>query len=39
MPPMVLEPAIPAIQRTQTHALERAATRIGCINIKELKFL
>ena len=29
MPPVVFEPKIPANERPQTHALERAATRIG----------
>jgi hypothetical protein len=28
-PPEVLEPAIPASERSQTHALDRAATGIG----------
>jgi len=30
MPPVEFEPTIPASERTQTHALERAATGIGC---------
>ena len=29
MPPAGFEPAIPASERPQTHALDRAATRIG----------
>jgi hypothetical protein len=29
MPPVLLEPAIPASDRTQTQALDRAATGIG----------
>ena len=29
MPPAVVEPTIPTSKRPQTHALERAATRIG----------
>ena len=30
MPPAVFEPTIPASQLPQTHALDRAATGIGC---------
>jgi hypothetical protein len=29
MPPVGFEPAIPASERSQTHALDRAATGIG----------
>jgi hypothetical protein len=29
MPPVVFEPAIPAIERPQTHALDRAAAGFG----------
>jgi hypothetical protein len=29
MPPVVFEPAIPASERAQSHALDRAATGIG----------
>jgi hypothetical protein len=29
MPPAVFEPAIPANERPQTHAIDRAATGIG----------
>jgi hypothetical protein len=36
MPPVGFEPAIPASERTQTHALDRAATGIG---IKLLSYL
>jgi hypothetical protein len=32
MPPVVFEPTIPAGERPQTHALDRAATRIGAGN-------
>jgi len=39
MQSMGFEPSNPAIQGPQTQVLERAATRIGCTNIKELKFL
>jgi hypothetical protein len=33
MPSAVFEPAIPASERPQTHALDRAATAIGIIII------
>ena len=33
MPPMEFEPAIPARERPQTHALDRAATAIGNVRI------
>jgi hypothetical protein len=33
MPPQRFEPEIPANERPKTHALDRAATRIGTINI------
>jgi len=29
MPPIGFEPAVPPSERPQTHALDRAATRIG----------
>jgi hypothetical protein len=32
MPPVGIEPAIPASQQLQTHALDRAATGIGLIS-------
>jgi hypothetical protein len=37
MAPMGFEPAIPASERRQTHALNRAATTIGCWNIADAK--
>ena len=33
MPPMEFEPAIPARERPETHALDRAATAIGNFHI------
>jgi hypothetical protein len=38
MPPAGLEPAIPAGERPQTHALDRAATGIGTQNIAFLTY-
>jgi len=32
VPPAGFEPAIPASERSQTHALDRAATGIGALN-------
>jgi hypothetical protein len=32
MPPVGFEPAVPASERSQTHALDRAATGIGPVN-------
>ena len=32
MPPAGFEPAVPASERPQTHALDRAATGIGVAN-------
>jgi hypothetical protein len=37
MPPAGLEPIIPACERPQTHALDRAAAGIGSTNIKAIK--
>jgi hypothetical protein len=31
MPPVGFEPTIPAIERPQTHALDRTATAIGSL--------
>jgi len=39
MPPAGFEPAIPASERQQTHALDRAATVIGSPNIRVLNIL
>jgi hypothetical protein len=33
MPPAEFEPAIPASERPQTHALDRAATGIGALQV------
>ena len=34
MPPVAFEPTIPAGERPQTHALDRAATGIGTYKIR-----
>jgi len=39
MPPEGFETAIPASERPQTHALDRAATGIGSPNIRVLNIL
>jgi hypothetical protein len=39
MPPAEFEPAIPASERPQTHALDRAAIGIGCENTLEMPIL
>ena len=39
MPPAGFEPAIPASELSQTHALDRAATGIGSPSIKALNIL
>ena len=37
IPPVGFEPAIPANERPQTHALDRAATGIGCRSTYDIK--
>jgi hypothetical protein len=39
MPPAGFEPAIPASERPQTHALDSAATGIGLLELKPYKFV
>jgi hypothetical protein len=39
MPPAGFEPAIPASDQLQTHALDRAVTGIGGKNIKAQNFI
>jgi len=39
MPPPGFEPTIPASKRPQTHALDRAATGVGHVNVNDLIFL
>jgi len=36
MPPSGFEPAIPASEWPQTHALDRAATAIGCSSVMRI---
>jgi hypothetical protein len=38
MPPAGFEPSIPASERPQTHALDRATTRTGALQPSNIKF-
>jgi hypothetical protein len=39
MPPAAFEPTIPTSEQPQTHALDRAATGIGHVNLRWKKYL